>query len=230
MRVIQHPHARVADELEARRAAGEDVPTIDRQLRFTGPSQAFLGYLKVALVCGLFVASPFVAIELWRFVAEGLYAYEKFWVRVFGPLSFLCFGGGVAFGYFFILRVTLPFLYTYAPADVMLPLITFDDYHSIFVALTLLIGHIFELPIVLAFLGLIGVVDTRGLRKAWRYYIFAAVIVAAVITPTGDPLTLAVVTAPLLVLYAVSILLVGLITARSARSRGGGAAPRPRRG
>ncbi len=195
----------------------DPLPEISPQLQFLGYQDAFLAYLKVALICALFFASPLVAFEIWRFIAEGLYSAERRWVHIFAPLTFGCFIAGVLFGYFILLPASLRYLATYGSTALVVPTITLDEYLGLFLALTLLIGLVFELPLVLIFLSLIGMVSSGALRGFRRYFLLIAIIIAALITPTGDPWTLGLVTLPLLGLYELGILGVRAVERAGAR-------------
>jgi sec-independent protein translocase protein TatC len=183
----------------------------DRRLRFAGYSDPFFAHLKIALICALLLSSPLVVLEIWRFVAAGLYPHERRWVRIFGPLTFVCFAGGCAFGYFFLIPQTLEYLASYGSPDIFAAAVTIDGYLDLFIALTGAIGLVFELPLVMIFLALLGVATAAFLRHYRRHWILAATIIAAVITPTGDPWTLAIVTLPLVALYEIGILCVALM-------------------
>lgn len=188
-----------------RLAAEPDAP-----LAFLSPQEAFLAYIQVSFICGLFVASPLVARELWRFIAAGLHDHEQRWVRIFAPLTFACFAGGALFGYFVLIPVSLEYLETYGATDLVVPSITLDSYLGLFFAMTFALGLIFEVPLVAVFLSLLGVVDAAILAEYRRYWMLAATIIAALITPTGDPLTLSIVVLPLIVLYEIGIALARL--------------------
>jgi sec-independent protein translocase protein TatC len=187
----------------------------DARLGFLAPQEAFFAYMKVAFICALFLASPFVATELWKFIAEGLHAHEARWVRVFGPVSYVCFAGGALFGYFTLIPSSLEYLETYGSRDLVVPMITLDAYLDLFLGLTLAVGLAFEVPVIMVFLSLIGIVDGAQLAGFRRYYIFVATVAAAAITPTGDPLTMSLVGVPLLLLYELGITLVRFIERRN---------------
>jgi Tat protein translocase TatC len=200
--------------LEERREVGRRLAAAMRELQggpdprvaFLSPQEPFMAYLKVALICALFLSSPFIARELWGFVAAGLHDNEQRWVRLFAPLSFVCFLAGVLFGYFVLIPTSLTYLETYGSQDLVVATITLDGYLDLFFDLTLAVGLTFEVPIVLVFLSLIGVVDAAQLAGFRRYFVLVATIFAAIITPTGDPITLIVVTLPILALYEVGLL------------------------
>ncbi|HVY60642.1 MAG TPA: twin-arginine translocase subunit TatC, partial [Planctomycetota bacterium] len=190
----------------------------DPRVAFLSPQEPLLAYLKVSLICALFISSPFIARELWKFIAAGLKETEQRWVRFFGPLSYLCFAAGAAFGYFVLIPVGLEYLETYGSSDLVVPTITLDGYLDLFLGMTLAVGITFEVPIILVFLSLIGLVDSARLASFRRYFLLVATVFAAVITPTGDPLTLCIVTAPILVLYEIGIISVKAIERRKTTS------------
>lgn len=196
--------AEAASELN-RTAAGAG------RLRFLNYSETFFAYLEVALICGFLLASPAIVFEIWRFVAAGLYEHEKKWARVFGPLTFLCFAGGCAFGYYILIPATLEYLASYGSPDVFEASVTVDGYLRLFLGLTAAIGLVFELPLVLVFLSLVNVVTAPLLAEHRRYWFFASTVIAAIITPTGDPWTLGIVAVPLVLLYEIGILCVRLV-------------------
>jgi len=178
------------------------------RLSFLSPQEAFFAYVKVAFICALFIASPLVFLELWRFAAAGLHDAERRYVTVFAPLSYACFVAGALFGYFILIPVSLEYLESYGSTELLTASITLDAYLDLFLGLTLAVGLMFEVPVIAAFLSLLGIVDAAMLREYRRYWLLAAVVIAAVVTPTSDPFTLAICTAPLLALYEVGIIAV----------------------
>lgn len=185
------------------------VPRIElTQLKYT---EAFLSSLKLCLVVALFVGSPLVVRELWAFVAKGLYAHEKRWVRLFGPLSFVAFILGGTFGYFVLIPTGLRFLIAYGSTDLVGATISLGDYLSLFVALTLVMGAIFELPLVMVFTTLVGVTNPDLFRRYRRHFILGSFVLGAVLTPTPDPFTQLLMVGPLYGLYELGIWLSGLV-------------------
>jgi sec-independent protein translocase protein TatC len=188
----------------------------DPRLNAFSPQESFFSYLKVAFICALFLASPFFAVELWSFIAEGLHADEQRWAKIFGPISFGCFAAGALFGYFVLIPVSLEYLETYGSPELIVVQLRLDAYLDFFLGLTLAVGLIFEVPIVLVFLSLIHIVDSAKLVEYRKYFVLLATIIAAVVTPTGDPITLSIVAIPLLLLYELGIVGVKLIEKRTA--------------
>ncbi|MFC1708018.1 twin-arginine translocase subunit TatC, partial [Planctomycetota bacterium] len=152
--------------------------------------------------------------EVWRFVAEGLKPAERRHVRVFGPLSIVCFSVGLLFNYAVLTPVSIRYLATYGAAERFESAVTVDGYLNLFFGLSLAMGAVFELPLVLVFCRLIGVVSADSLKRFRRYFLFGATVFAAFITPTGDPWTLALVTVPLLLLYELGIQAVRVVESR----------------
>jgi len=171
---------------------------------FIAPTEAFVTHIKIALFGGLFLSSPFVIYQIWKFVSSGLMRNERKYIMIFAPASFLFFIAGACFGYFVILPIGMKFLLSFG-SDYMLPMITASKYITFISVLTLAFGVVFELPLVMLFLTKIGLVTPEFLSKRRRHAIVLIFIVAAFLTPP-DVVTQALMAGPLLVLYEVSIL------------------------
>ncbi len=182
-------------------------------LIFTSYPEAFFTYLKLALVCGIFIASPFILYEIWAFVAPGLYEHEKKWALPFVVFSSIFFVGGALFGYIVVFPAAFNFLAGYAGQDLKL-LPSVSEYFSLTIKLLFGFGAAFELPIFMVFMALIGLIDARMLRKNRKYALLIIFILAAVLTPTPDVVNQCLLAAPLLILYEISIFLVALIGKR----------------
>ena len=169
-------------------------------------SAQFFFYLKVAMLCGLVVAFPYVVWEIWKFIAPALYENEKKAVsRAFG-LSSALFYLGVAVGYFVVLPVCLMFFTNFSISDAIVNTISLSSYMSMFVSMVFLIGLLFEFPTIILALSALGVVHRPMLRKGRRYAVVATLLLAALITPS-DPFSMFVLAVPLYGLYELSILL-----------------------
>lgn len=166
----------------------------------TKPTEAFLVFLQVAGVAALFVASPVVIYQLWRFIAPGLYPKERRWALPVVALVALLFITGGLFCYFFVLTASYDFfleaayqamltgkkLFSSLPAESILqPMIGTDELIGLTLLLIVVFGLVFELPLILAILSLLGMVSARALWRWNRYAILLFVIVGAVLTP-GD--------------------------------------------
>ena len=155
----------------------------------------------------MFLASPVIFWQIWKFVAPGLYKHEKKALLPFSILSSLCFLGGAAFGYFVVFPPAFRFLLGYS-ADFLSPMPAVNEYFSLSLRLLIAFGAIFELPILMVFLAKIGIVDVPFLNKNRKYAILINFIIAAILTPTPDIVNQLLMGVPLLVLYEISVLAV----------------------
>jgi len=172
-------------------------------LVYLNPTEPFNLYLKVAALAGLFLTCPFVLYQVWLFIAPGLYRNEK---RYIGPFLFSTVGLFVAGGYFgykFVYPAALDFLIGYGSK--FQPMITIGEYTQLFLTIILGMGVIFEIPILVFFLSLMGIVTAGFMWKNFRYAILVIFIIAAIITPTTDILNMCIFAAPMVALYALSI-------------------------
>jgi sec-independent protein translocase protein TatC len=182
------------------------LPEHQRALHYTSYVEPFMVYLKVALYGGIFAAAPWVLWQLWLFVAPGLYKREK---RVVFPFLFfgtLLFYGGAAFCYFVIMPAAFPAMAAIANDASLAPVLTMSAQLSLVLAMLLGFAVVFEVPVVLAFLSMVGLVSWRTLAKYRRYAIIVNLVAAALLTPTGDPLNLALMAVPMIVFYEIGIL------------------------
>ena len=171
-------------------------------------AQQFIVHMRVALWMGLLVVSPYVIYLLYRFVAPGLYAYERrYAVRAVGS-GYIMFILGVALNYFLIFPLTFRFLGTYQVSPDVPNQIALTSYIDILLMLSFLLGVVFEMPVLAWLLAKMSVLTPRFLTRYRRHAVVVALILAAVITPTGDALTLSLVALPVYALYEVSILVV----------------------
>jgi Tat protein translocase TatC len=162
-------------------------------------------YLKVAVYFGIVLTIPFILYELWKFVGAGLYTHEQKWVVLFLPFSLALFFGGALFGYGIMIPVGLEFLASWGLAEVNLS-ITVGDYVSLFFTLTLILGLVFQTPLVMIFLNRIGVFPVAAMRKWRRMAVFGGICLAIVMTPP-DPFSWSLMALPMILLYEVGILL-----------------------
>ena len=183
----------------------EPLLKIGKSLVFTHPMDALNLYLYVALLAGAIIASPFILYQVWLFIAPGLYQKEKRFVIPFMAATVSLFLLGAAFGYYYVLPGAIKILVIQFGHD-FTPMITIEDYSSFFLSIILGLGISFELPILIFFLALFGIVSPRFLWKNIRYAILAVFIVAAVICPSPDPWTMCIYAIPMLALYVVGIL------------------------
>lgn len=171
-------------------------------------TRQFLTHMRVALWAGLLVVSPYVLYQLFAFVAPGLYQAErKLALRAVGS-GYLLFLAGVALCYFVIFPFTVRFLGGYQVSNEVTNTITLSSYISLLGVLCLMMGVIFELPVLCWLLAKIGVLKADFMKHYRRHAIVVIVILGAIITPTGDPFTLALVALPIYLLWELSIFIV----------------------
>ncbi|MBI2683469.1 MAG: twin-arginine translocase subunit TatC [Acidobacteriales bacterium] len=173
------------------------------KLVYTSPTDPFNIYLKIGLIAGLFVASPAVLYQVWAFIAPGLYRDEKKYILPFLVATVGLFVSGGWFGYRIVYPAALTFLIDYGKD--FQPMITVGEYTDLFLTVILGLGLVFELPTIVFFLALMGVVDAGFLWRNMRYAIFGIFVVAAVLTPTTDIVNMSIFAAPMIVLYVLSI-------------------------
>ena len=188
-------------------------------LVYLNPTEPFNLYLQVALVGGLFTASPFVFYQLWLFIAPGLYRKEQRYVLPFLLSTVSLFIAGGVFGYKTVYPASLDFLIGFGQQ--FQPMITIGEYTRLFVTIIVGLGLIFEMPILVFFLALMRLITARWMWRNLRYSILVIFIVAAIATPTADILNMCLFAAPMLALYAISIGVAWLVD--SARDRKDGA-------
>lgn len=177
-----------------------NLPT---QLIIHNPVDGFNMYLKISLMAGCIIASPFILYQVWLFISPGLYQNEKRFVVPFMAATVTLFLAGAYFGYRWVFPESLDFLFGFSRQ--FRPLIEVNEYTNLFLTVILGLGAAFELPILVFFLSLFGIVSPRFLWKNMRFAVLIIFIFAAIITPTPDPLTMCVFATPLLALYLISI-------------------------
>jgi len=161
-------------------------------------------FMQVALLGGAILAMPVIVYQVWRFVTPGLYPHEKRYVYMLAPAATLLFLAGAAFAYFVMLPAAIPALLGFAPIPTRpRP----ANYISFVTSLMFWVGISFEMPLFVFFLAKVRLVSPRALVRNWRLAVFLIALLAALVTPTGDPINMALVMAPLTVLYGLSILL-----------------------
>lgn len=176
----------------------------------TDLSSQFMTHITTAVYLGLLGASPYILFELFRFISPALYENErKYSVQVAG-IIYVLFLLGVLMSYFVLFPISFRFLGTYSVSAKVVSNITLDSYISTFVSLTLVMGFVFQLPVIAFFLGKLGFVSSELLSKYRKHSFLVIMLVAAVITPP-DLMTLILVTIPLYLLYEVSIRVVTLV-------------------
>lgn len=174
------------------------------RLIYTQPTEAFALYVNMSLVAGIVFASPFIMYQVWRFIAPGLYSNEKRFVIPFVLFSTLGFLAGAAFNHY----VAYPFIMIYfasfnTPNLSYMPQLSYV--FGLYIKMLLGLGLIFQMPTIVFFLAKVGAVTARFLLKQFKFAILIIFILAAVVTPTGDPMTLMIFAVPMVGLYLFSI-------------------------
>ena len=175
---------------------------IDKLVVLT-PTEAFNLYLKVSALGGLFITSPYVLYQVWLFISPGLYRREKKYVTPFLFFTVLLFVGGGYFGYRMVFPAALKWLI--GIGGQFTPMITVHEYTDLFLTVILGLGIVFEMPILVFFLALMGVVSAGWMWRNIRYAILGIFIVAGALAPTPDISSMVIFASPMLVLYFVSI-------------------------
>ena len=192
---------------------------IDRRLIFTALQETFLTYLKVSFFASLFVTSPFILIQIWKFIAPGLYDDEKKAIMPYLILTPILFFLGGALVYYLIMPLAIKFFLSFESTGLStnLPIqleAKVNEYLSLVMKLIFAFGISFQLPVVLSLLARIGVVDSEFLKKRRKYVVVIIFAAAAILTPP-DPVTQIGLAIPLLILYELSIFSVNIIEKRA---------------
>lgn len=211
------PYCSALDTLGAEVAADVDETRECNLIAFR-PLEPFSVRIKTSLVIGLFVGGPVIFYQLWRFITPGLTKRERRYALPFVLLSQVMFAIGIGFAYLIIpqgLRILL-----FLGGERIEPFLSANEYLSFFLTMSVAFGLVFELPLVLIFLSMVGVVRAEALRRARPYAVVIMVVAAAFITPTTDALTLFFMAGPMILFYELSILAAWLIE-RARRRRAG---------
>ena len=196
---------------------------MDTQLVYLNPTDPFNMYLKIAFLAGIFVASPFVLYQVWAFIAPGLYRNERRYVFPFMFSTVGLFLAGGFFGYKMVYPAALDFLIGWSAQ--FKPMITVGEYTDLFLTIIAGLGIVFEMPILVFFLALMGILTAGWMWRNLRYSILVIFIIAAIITPTTDIMNMCIFAAPMIVLYLFSIAIAWFVhpTQRKKRAAKAGA-------
>ncbi|MEE1230842.1 MAG: twin-arginine translocase subunit TatC [Phascolarctobacterium sp.] len=182
------------------------------QLYYLRPAEAFMVYLKIALLAGLILASPMVLYQLYSFVRPALTLREKHYALCTIPIIIVLFLGGMLFSYYLVFPRAVEFFLGFGPERVS-PLISIESYLDFMLMLVVPFGFVFNIPVVLLLLVYVKLVSAQTLNKYQKHVILAAFILAALITPTPDIFTQSLLALPMVVLYEVSLVLCKLLLA-----------------
>lgn len=184
-----------------------------KELYYMRPAEAFMIYMKLALLSGLILSSPFILYELYSFVRPALTLRERRFTLICIPLSLVIFITGMLFSYSFVFPRGLEFFLGFAAGKVN-PLISMESYLDFMLMLVVPFGFAFNVPVVLTLLAYLNIVSAKMLMKYQRHVILVAFIIAGVITPTPDVITQTLLAVPLILLYEVSIVIIKCVLRR----------------
>jgi sec-independent protein translocase protein TatC len=173
-------------------------------LVYTDPTEAFMLYIKIALIGGLMIASPAIMAQVWLFIAPGLYAHEKKWAIPFILMSSIFFVVGAAFSHYVVFPLTWRFFASFT-TDILTFMPRIEPAFSIYLRLLLAFGVVFQMPTVVLFLARMGVLTPRFMIRHIKYAVLLIVIISAVLTPDGGGVSLVAMSGPLVLLYIFSI-------------------------
>ena len=174
----------------------------------TGLTEQFMIHMRTAIYAGLLVASPYILYELFRFVSPGLYQNERHYAVWLVGAAYLMFIIGTLINYFVVFPLTVRFLGTYQVSPDVANMLTLQSYIDTLLGMSLVMGVVFELPVVCALMGRMGLLTDHFMAEYRRHAVVAILVVAAIITPTTDVFTLFIVALPIYLLYEVSIQIV----------------------
>jgi len=173
------------------------------KMAYTSLTAPFMLYMKVAFLTAIFITAPFLFLQLWYFVAPGLYQKEKKYVVPFVLFTTIFFIAGALFGYYVVFPWACRFFISLG-SDFN-PVLTVDTYFSFSLKVLLGIALVFETPTLIFFLSKLGLITSRWMIKNFKYAVLAVFVIAAVITPTPDMITQSIVAVPMLILYTLGI-------------------------
>jgi Tat protein translocase TatC len=204
---ITRPHVAAMESLKKTlEEKGLHKNELEFKLMAGGYAQPVLATMKLGFLIAIFVSSPFIGYQVWAFISAGLYKNERKYVVMFAPISYALFSLGCAFGYFFLVRVCLMGLAKtgLGKGDVVSPQYMFSDYLSLVTTLTILLGAVFQLPLIMVFLSKIGLIAPPTYNKFQRLAILMNLIAAAFISPP-DVISMCVVAIPMILLYEIGV-------------------------
>lgn len=181
----------------------------DAGLQTLSPTEGIETYFKVSMLSGAIISMPFTLYQLWLFISPGLTRSERRYVYIFIPSALILFGLGLSFSWFILTPAAITFLAQFLQ-QTFNPEWQSQEYISFVLRMLFWISVSFQMPIIIYFFARVGVVTPKNLREQWRFAVVGIAILAAIITPSIDPVTMLLTMAPLNLLYGLSILLAGL--------------------
>jgi Tat protein translocase TatC len=204
---ITRPHVSAMEHLRAEmERKGIKTNELEYKLITGGYAAPVIATMKLGFIIALFVSSPFIGYQIWAFISAGLYKHERKYVVMFAPISYGLFALGCAFGYGFLVRFCLLGLARTGMADgrVLSPQYVFSDYLNLVTTLTIILGAVFQLPLVMVFFSKIGLIEPPTYNKYQRLAILCNLIASAFIAPP-DVVSMCVVAVPMIVLYEIGV-------------------------
>ena len=174
----------------------------------TGLTEQFMIHMRTAIYAGLLLASPYILYELFRFVSPGLYQNERRYAVWIVGAAYVMFLMGTLVNYFIVFPLTVRFLGTYQVSPDVANMLTLQSYIDTLLGMSLVMGVVFELPVVCGLMGRMGLINSQMMAQFRRHAVVAILVVSAIITPTTDVFTLFVVALPIYLLYELSIQIV----------------------
>lgn len=183
-------------------------------IQAVGTVEQFTSYMTVAFTVGIIIGMPAIVYQLLAFIVPGLTEREQRLIYMVLPFVTLFFLSGIAFGWFITVPTAIRFLIGFSNSELIQTQPTISDFLGTITMLLVINGVVFELPVIIYSLAFLGVVDAKQLRSFRRFAIVIVVIVAALITPTGDPVNLALLAIPMYLLYEVGVFLARFVPKR----------------
>ena len=194
----------------------KSTPYANQKLLAFSATEPFMAILKISVYAGLIIALPYLFYQFWAFVMPALYENERRGIFPYVALSSGLFIGGVVFGFYVVLPIGLKWLLNFS-AGTFTVMLHVDPYITFITLFLLAFGVVFELPLVMMLLAWAGIVDHKKLRKVRKYAVLVEAVIAMVITPSQDPISMMLMLIPLVVLYEFGIWLARIVSKRKAR-------------
>ncbi len=189
------------------------LPSDKIALHFLGPMEVFMGTVKIGMLAAFIVGAPIWLYQFWRFIEPALYQNEKKLVTPFALATMVMFIVGCAFGFYGVIPMSLEYLINLG-LKVGDPMITVKDYLDLLIWMVIGCGLVFETPVLLVLLGMIGILDSAMLAKSRKYVVILIFIIAAIVTPSPDPMSQTALAIPMTIMYEASIWILRVIEKR----------------
>jgi len=189
----------------------------DCPIVYTGVAEPFMVYLKLGFIGGIFVSAPWIFFQAWQFISPGLHPNERRYVVPFVSVASLMFVGGGLLGYFFIFPFAFDYFVHVAPIEIQ-PMISMSDYFGFASGLLLAFGILFEIPVFVVLLNILGVIRAETLWRTWRIALAIIFVMSAILTPQ-DPYTMLLLGVPLSCLYILALIVCTFIERAKGRNQ-----------